>query len=124
MPQARQADHREEEHIKTRFSIILCPKGAISMTEKRDIFDENNLVSATEMTGAAPRAMDEEAAETIGDITNARCSPSFAAEDPARSPLLGGNGRLSDTRNSRTSKSGSRPGKQMSLFRRLLNRNR
>lgn len=57
------------------------------MEEKRDIFDENNLVSATEMTGAAPRAMDEEAAETIADITNARCSPSFAAEDPARSPL-------------------------------------
>lgn len=57
------------------------------MEEKRDIFDENNLVSATEMTGAAPRAMDVEAAETIADLTNARCSPSFAAEDPARSPL-------------------------------------
>lgn len=57
------------------------------MTEKRDIFSENDLVSATEMTGAAPRAMDEEAAETIADITNARCSPSFAAEEPARSPL-------------------------------------
>ena len=40
------------------------------MTEKRDIFSENNLVSATECTGAAPRAMDEEAAETIADITN------------------------------------------------------
>lgn len=57
------------------------------MEEKRDIFSENNLVSATEMTGAAPRAMDEEAAETIADITNARCSPSYAAEDPSRSPL-------------------------------------
>ena len=57
------------------------------MTEKRDIFSENDLVSATEMTGAAPRAMDEEAADTIADLTNGRCSPSFAAEDPARSPL-------------------------------------
>ena len=57
------------------------------MTEKRDIFSENNLVSATEMTGAAPRAMDEDAAETIADITNGRCSPSFTAEDPSHSPL-------------------------------------
>lgn len=57
------------------------------MTEKRDIFSENNLVSATECTGAAPRAMDEDAAETIADITNARCSPSFSAEDPSHSPL-------------------------------------
>ena len=56
------------------------------MTE-RDIFSENDLVSATECTGAAPRAMDEDAAETIADITNARCSPSFAAEDPGKSPL-------------------------------------
>ena len=93
------------------------------MTEKRDIFTENNLVSATEMTGAAPRAMDEEAAETISDITNARCSPSFAAEDPSHSPLLGGNGRLSDTRSSRTSKSTSHQTKVSGLFRRLLNRN-
>ena len=73
------------------------------MTEKRDIFSENNLVSATEMTGAAPRAMDEEAAETIADLTNARCSPSYTAEAPSHSPLLGGNGCLSDTRSSRTS---------------------
>lgn len=61
------------------------------MTERdktsRDIFSENNLVSATEMTGAAPRAMDEEAAEIIADITNGRCSPSFTAEDPTKSPL-------------------------------------
>jgi len=56
------------------------------MTEKRDIFSENDLVSATEMTGAAPRAMDEDAAETIADITNARCSPSYSAEDPSKSP--------------------------------------
>ena len=56
------------------------------MTE-RDIFSENDLVSATECTGAVPRAMDEEAAETIADIINDRCSPSFTAEDPSHSPL-------------------------------------
>ena len=93
------------------------------MTEKRDIFDENDLVSANEMTGAAPRAIDEEAAETIADITNARCSPSFAAEDPSHSPLLGGNGRLSDTRSSRTSKSEPHSGRRMSLLHRVLGRN-
>ena len=88
------------------------------MTEKRDIFSENNLVSATEMTGAAPRAMDEDAAETIADITNARCSPSFSAEDPSHSPLLGGNGRPSDTHNSRTTTPGSRPARKCSRCRR------
>ena len=88
------------------------------MTEKRDIFSENNLVSATECTGAAPRAMDEDAAETIADITNARCSPSFSAEDPSHSPLLGGNGRLSDTRSSRTTTPGSRPARKCSRCRR------
>ena len=93
------------------------------MTEKRDIFSENNLVSATECTGAAPRAMDEDAAETIADITNARCSPSFSAEDPSHSPLLGGNGRLSDTRSSRTSKSEPQSGRRANLFRRMLGRN-
>ena len=87
------------------------------MTEKRDIFSENNLVSATEMTGAAPRAMDEEAAETIADITNSRCSPSFAAEDPSHSPLLGGNGHLSDTHSSRTNKSAARPARGCSRYR-------
>ena len=94
------------------------------MTEKRDIFSENNLVSATECTGAAPRAMDEDAAETIADITNARCSPSFSAEDPSHSPLLGGNGRLSDTHSSRTNKSTSRRATKSGLFHRLLGRNR
>ena len=68
------------------------------MTE-RDIFSENDLVSATECTGAAPRAMDEDAAETIADITNARCSPSFTANDPKRSVLPGGNARPSGTHN-------------------------
>ena len=63
------------------------------MTEKRSIFAENNLVSATEMTGAAPRAMDEDAAETIADITNGRCSPSYAAEDPHHSPRDSERGR-------------------------------
>ena len=87
------------------------------MTE-RDIFSENDLVSATEMTGAAPRAMDEDAAETIADITNARCSPSFTAEDPSRSPLLGGNGRLSDTRSQRTTTPASRPASKCSRCRR------
>ena len=57
------------------------------MTEKRNIFSENNLVSATECTGAAPRAMDEEAAETIADITNNRCSPSFTATSASSSSL-------------------------------------
>lgn len=92
------------------------------MTE-RDIFSENNLVSATEMTGAAPRAMDEEAAETIADITNGRCSPSYSAEDPSHSPLLGGNGHLSDTRSSRTNKSTSRRAKASDLFHRLTGHN-
>ena len=93
------------------------------MTE-RDIFSENNLVSATECTGAAPRAMDEEEAETIADITNNRCSPSFTAEDPSHSPLLGGNGRLSDTHSSRTNKSTSRRATKSGLFHRLIGRNR
>ena len=93
------------------------------MTEKRDIFSENNLVSATECTGAAPRAMDEEAAETVSDIINARCSPSFAAEDPSHSPLLGGNGRLSDTRSQRTSKSETHTGRRAILYHRILGRN-
>ena len=93
------------------------------MTEKRDIFSVNNLVSATEMTGAAPRAMDEDAAETIADITNARCSPSFTAEDPAHSPLLGGNGRLSDKRSSQRSKSPAHPAKESGRFHRAQGRN-
>lgn len=95
------------------------------MTE-RDIFAENDLVSATECTGAAPRAMDEAAAETIGALTNARCSPSYAAEDPGQSPLKGGkrgevpqahgqqpdgNERPSDTHSQRTTKPAFRPAK-------------
>lgn len=88
------------------------------MDKERDIFSENDLVSATEMTGAAPRAMDEEAAETIADITNGRCSPSFAAEEPAHSEFLGGNGRLSDTRSSQTTKSSARQAKGCSRCRR------
>lgn len=93
------------------------------MEEKRDIFGENDLVSATECTGAAPRAMDEDAAETIADLTNMRCSPSFTAEDPAHSPLLGGNGRLSDTRSSRSTTPGSRPAKGCCRSRRDAGRN-
>lgn len=87
------------------------------MTEKRDIFSENNLVSATECTGAAPRAMDQDAAETIEDLTNARCSPSFTAEDPSHSPLLGGNGHLSDTHNPPMSAPACRPARKCSRFR-------
>ena len=94
------------------------------MTEKRDIFSENNLVSATEMTGAAPRAMDEEAAETIADITNGRCSPSYSAEDPSHSPLLGGNGRLSDIHSQQTNKSGLHSARRANLFHRVSGRNR
>ena len=92
------------------------------MTE-RDIFAENDLVSSTECTGAAPRAMDEDAAETIADITSMRCSPSYSAEDPSHSPLLGGNGHLSDTRSSRTNQSTSRRAKASDLFHRLTGRN-
>ena len=88
------------------------------MTEKRDIFSEDNLVSANEMTGAAPRAMDEEAAETIADITNGRCSPSFTAEDPSHSELLGGNAHPSDTHNSPTTTHSARRAKGCSRCRR------
>ncbi len=86
------------------------------MTEKRDIFAENDLVSATECTGAAPRAMDEDAAEAIADMTNMRCSPSFTAADPSHSPRPGGNGRLSDTRSSRSTKPVNHPAKGWRRF--------
>ena len=87
------------------------------MTE-RDIFSENNLVSATECTGAAPRAMDEDAAETIADITNARCSPSFTAEDPSHSPLQRESVGPSDTHSQRTTTPVSRPASKCSRCRR------
>ncbi len=93
------------------------------MEEKRDIFEENNLVSATECTGAAPRAMDEDAAETIADITNMRCSPSFTAADPARGPLPGGNERLSGTRSSPKTTPASRPARGCCRSRRDAGRN-
>ncbi len=51
----------------------------------KSLEEENDLVSAMEYTGAAPRAMDETAAQTIAEMTEGRCSPSFTAEDPIHS---------------------------------------
>lgn len=77
------------------------------MTERElrmmnELLEENDLVSATDCTGAAPRALDDAAAHTIEALTDMRCSPSFTAEDPAHSPLLGGNAGLSGTHNRRS----------------------
>ena len=93
------------------------------MTEKRDIFDENNLVSTTEMTGAAPSALDPEAAQTLQEITNARCSPAFIAEDPAHTPLFGGNGRPSGKHNPPRTTPASHPAKGSAPFHRDASRN-
>lgn len=82
------------------------------MTEKRDISEENDLVSMTECTGAAPRAMDEEAAETLADLTSMRCSPSFSAADPSRPPQPDGNVRPSDTHSSQRNTPACRPAKK------------
>ncbi len=86
------------------------------MTEKQDLFEENDLVSATECTGAAPRAMDDLAAEEIADMISMRCSPSFTAQDPAHSPLPGGNEGLSDIHSSRSTKPAAHPAKGWRRF--------
>ena len=82
---------------------------------KRNIFDENNLVSATEMTGAVPRAMDAEAAATMEDLTNARCSP---VTDPVQPPQPGGSERPSGTHSQPKTTPGNHPAKRCSRCRR------
>ena len=84
------------------------------MTERElrmmnELLEENDLVSATDCTGAAPRALDDAAAHTIEALTDMRCSPSFTAEDPAHSPLPGGNADPFGTHNQRWTRPGSRP---------------
>ena len=93
------------------------------MTEKRHIFHENNLVSTTECTGAAPRAMDVEAAETIAALTAMPCSPTITAAAQARNSLPGGNAHPSDTHNPQKTTPACHPAKGCSRYHRAEGHN-